>query len=159
MQRWIAVCLGSMVLAGCAGLDIQPLTPQQAAAAHAGAGPAGYIVYAPMTVVEISDRDGCRAGAPFQLPDYARPYRLRSRSGLGRSGVDVSIADGWMLGGFKDSSDNGALLDAAGAVLGRRGGPGAGGQPGGAGACRAPGLYRLVPGAAGGIELAPLHLY
>ena len=144
-----------LALAGCAGLDIQPLTPQQAAAAHAGNGPAGYIVYAPMMVVEISDRNGCRVGAPFQLPDYARPYRLRSRSGLGRSGVDVSIADGWMLGGFKDTSDNTALLGTAGQLLGMRGGTG-GPPPAG---CRAPGLYRLVARPDGAVELAALHTY
>lgn len=156
MRNGLSVQIAVLALAGCAGLDIQPLTPQQAAAAHAGNGPAGYIVYAPMTVVEISDRDGCRVGAPFQLPDYARPYRLRSRSGLGRSGVDVSIADGWMLGGFKDTSDNTALLGTAGQLLGMRGGNG--GTPP-AGGCRAPGLYRLVARPDGAVELAVLHAY
>ncbi|MFO1401506.1 MAG: hypothetical protein U1F30_09900 [Steroidobacteraceae bacterium] len=144
-----------LALAGCAGLDIRPLTPQQAAGAHAGNGPAGYIVYAPLTVVEISDRDGCRVGAPFQLPDYSRPYLVRSRSGLGRSGVDVSIAEGWMLGGFKDTTDHAALLGAAGQLLGMR----AGGGTGAAGACRASGLYRLAARADGGLELVLLHAY
>jgi len=163
MQRWIAVWFGSMALAGCAGLDIRPLTREQAASAHAGGGPAGYIVYAPMTVIEVSDKDGCRAGAPFQLPDYSKPYLVRSRSGLGRNGVDVAINEGWMFGGIKDTSDNSALLDAVGTVFGIRGGQGGAG-PGGAGgtaagSCRAPGLYRLVAGASGNIELLPLHLY
>ena len=158
MRMFLAVNCAVLALTGCAGLDIHPLTPQQAAAAHAGNGPAGYIVYAPITVVEISDRDGCRVGTPFQLPDYARPYLLRSRSGLGRSGVDVSISSGWMLGGFKDTADNGALLSTAGALLGMRGG--AGSPPGGAAAdCRAPGLYRLVARPDGSVELAALHTY
>jgi hypothetical protein len=150
-----------MVLGGCAGLDIRPLTREQAASVHAGGGPAGYIVYAPMTVIEVSDRDGCRAGAPFQLPDYSKPYLVRSRSGLGRNGVDIAISEGWMLGGIKDTSDNGALLDAVGTVLGVRGGGGGAAAGGGAagGACRAPGLYRLAPDAAGSIQLLPLHLY
>ena len=156
MLRWLAVWLGSLAVAACAGLDIQPLTPAQAAGAHAGDGAAGYIVYAPMTVIELSDRDGCHAGAPFQLPDYSRPYRVRSRSGLGRSGVDVSISEGWMLSGIKDTSDSSALLGAAGTMFGMRAGASA---AGGAGGCRAPGLYRLVTGASGGLELAPLHLY
>jgi hypothetical protein len=157
MQRWIAMCLGSVALAGCAGLDIQPLTPAQAAAAHSGSGPAGYVIYAPMTVIEVSDRDGCRAGAPLQLPDYSRPYLVRSRSGIGRCGVDVTISEGWMLGGFKDTSDNNALLDVAASALGLRAGAGAAGQ--GGAACRAPGLYRVVPGASGSVELVPVHLY
>jgi hypothetical protein len=163
MQRWIAVWFGSMVLAGCAGLDIRPLTREQAANAHAGAGPAGYIVYGPMTVIEVSDKGGCHAGAPFQLPDYSKPYLVRSRTGLGRNGIDVAIDSGWMLSGIKDTSDSSALLDSMGTVFGVRGGPGAAGPGGGsgtaAGACRAPGLYRLAPGAAGNIELLPLQLY
>jgi hypothetical protein len=159
MLRWLAVCFGSLAVAACAGLDIQPLTPAQAAGAHSGGGAAGYIVYAPMTVIELTDRDGCHAGAPFQLPDYSRPYLVRSRSGLGRSGVDVSISEGWMLSGIKDTSDSSALLGAAGSVFGMRGGAGGGVAGGGAGGCRAPGLYRLVAGASGGLELAPLHLY
>jgi len=161
MQRWIAVGLGWLVLAGCAGLDIRPLTPGQAARAHAGEGPAGYIVYAPLTVIEVSDREGCRAGAPFQLPDYSRPYLVRSRTGVGRNGVDVAISAGWMLGGIRDTSDNGVLLDAMGTALGVRAGSGGaiggGGLP--AGACRAPGLYRLAADAAGNVQLLPLHLY
>lgn len=156
MRTWLNGGIAMLALAGCAGLDIQPLTPQQAAAAHAGNGLAGYIVYAPLTVVEISDREGCRVGAPFQLPDYSRPYLLRSRSGLGRSGVDVSIAEGWMLGGFKDTSDNGALLGTAGQLLGMRGGSGAAGTGGG---CRASGLYRLAARGDGGVELLLLHAY
>jgi hypothetical protein len=156
MQQGIGWMIGALALAGCVGLDIRPLTPQQAAAAHGGGAPAGYIVYAPMSVVEIADRDGCRAGTPFQLPDYSRPYLLRSRGGLGRSGVDVSISGGWMLGGFKDSSDNGALLGAAGALLAMRG---AGATEAAGGACRAPGLYRLAPQADGSVALVPLHLY
>lgn len=145
-----------LAVAGCAGLDIRPLTPQQAAAAHSGGGPAGYIVYAPMTVVEIADRDGCRVGAPLQLPDYARPYLLRSRSGLGRSGVDVSISGGWMLGGFKDTSDNTALLGAAGQLLGMRSGDGG---TMAAGSCRAAGLYRVAARSDGGVELVLLREY
>ncbi|MCC7462191.1 MAG: hypothetical protein IT480_06970 [Gammaproteobacteria bacterium] len=152
----MSLCLAVLALVGCAGLDIRALTPQQAADLHAGNGPAGYVVYAPMTVVEISDRDGCRVGAPFQLPDPARPYLLRSRSGLGRNGVDVSVADGWMLGGFKDTSDNSAWLGTAGQLLGLR--------PGGevvprTGVCRAPGLYRLAVQAGGELELRALHAY
>jgi hypothetical protein len=68
-----------------------------------------------------------------------------------------------MLGGIKDTSDNSTLLEAVGTVFGVRGGQGGVG-PGGAGgaaagSCRAPGLYRLVPGTSGNIELLPLHLY
>jgi hypothetical protein len=154
MQRWIAVWIGLTVLAGCAGLDIRPLTREQAALAHAGSGPEGYIVYAPRTVIELSDKDGCRAGAPFQLPDYSRPYLVRSRAGLGHSGVDVAISEGWMLSGIKDTSDNAAVLDAAGRVFGTHGG-----QGGGGGACHAPGLYRLGQDASGNLQLLPLHLY
>lgn len=156
MRQSMSVTFAALALAGCAGLDIRPLTPQQAAAAHTGNGAEGYIVYAPMTVVEISDRDGCHVGAPFQLPDPARPYLLRSRSGLGRSGVDVSIAEGWRLGGFKDTSDNSALLDTASRLLGLRAGGGA--PPAGAD-CRAPGLYRLAARADGGFELVALFAY
>jgi len=155
MQRILAVLIALAALAGCAGLDIRPLTPEQAAAAHAGGGQQGYIVYAPMTVIELGDKDGCRVGAPFQLPDYSRPYLVRSRAGLGRSGVDVSISNGWMLGGIKDTSDNGVLLDAAASVLRARSAGGGEGAP----ACRAPGLYRLVRDAEGRMQFEPLRLY
>ncbi len=114
-------------IAGCAGLDITPISPDQDKAAHAGTPLQGYIIYAPMVVVEVARKatcgktkaDGqceeapvvtCSAGTPFTLPDPSKPFLVNSRSGFGKAGADVTITNGWQLGNIKDNSDNTAIL-------------------------------------------------
>src|SRR5215471_17423127 len=116
-------------IVGCAGVDITPLSPAEEAAAHAG-GTArkGYIVYEPMVVVEVSQKEvcaapddkgackggatttACSAGAPFLLPDTSKPFLVNAQSGFGKAGVEIAITNGWQLGSIKDNSDNTALL-------------------------------------------------
>jgi hypothetical protein len=150
--------LASFTVAGCAGLDITPISPADEAAAHAGVRPLkGYVVHAPMVVIEISRREvcprddkgkctgptevACVAGTPFTLPDPTRPFLVDIRSGLGKAGVDVAIANGWQLGNLKDSSDNTAILGAIEKIAGTRLMPLSRDDPGGR-SCPA-GLYRL----------------
>lgn len=52
----------------------------------------------------------CVAKPPMYFPDYSRPYEIRTKAGLGKAGLDVAVANGWMLTGQKDSTDNSALL-------------------------------------------------
>jgi len=128
------------LLSGCAGIDLNTLAPEQVTSARNGTGPAlnGYVLYDPVVVVEISskevclgekDKDGncagqtvtqCAASVPFLLPDYSKPYLVASRSGFGKAGVDITISDGWRLGGIKDNSDNTAILSAIGYTTDRR---------------------------------------
>lgn len=128
--RSVVIVVGAAATSGCAGLDIVPITKQQAQTAHDGSGKAGYIVYHPLLLVRVGselrcpqdkmpdgkcDRNNatieyCEVSAPFLFPDYERPYRVTSKAGLGKAGVEVSIMNGWMLSSFKDNSDNTALL-------------------------------------------------
>jgi hypothetical protein len=128
MKAKLLIAMVCMIIAGCAGLEITPLTYEQSSKLHIDQDTAfknGYVVYEPMLVVEISDKeicvlkDGdkckksrnvCSAGEIKTLPDYSKPYLLTSKSGLGKAGVDLKIDDGWRLGGIKDESDNTALL-------------------------------------------------
>lgn len=168
MPTWMCAAL---VVAGCAGVDVRPIDSHQAESAHeAGGDLRGYIVYAPLVVVEVSRQESCVgkddkgrcvpgvqcvAGKPFLLPDYSRPYLIDARAGLGRAGLDVTIADGWRLGSLKDSSDNGDLLGALGRIV-TRGGAAAAGSA--AGECRAAGLYRISTGPEG-LQLSKLLVY
>lgn len=130
MKRLIVVAIIPVFMSGCSGLDIKSMTLSEVQAARVKDNKKpldGYVIYEPMTVVEISSKavcqttmkDGkcegaskiqCAASLPFQLPDYSKPYLIKSRTGLGKAGVDVTITDGWKLGGIKDSSDNSAIL-------------------------------------------------
>lgn len=95
----------------------------------------GYVVYEPMTVVEITkekaceakDANGkctaygasrCKVGSPFYLPNYSRPTLINSRTGFGKAGVDVTIVNGWQLGAVKDTTDNAAVLSLAETMIG-----------------------------------------
>lgn len=128
MKRHSLLALIAASVAGCAGLDITPLSPDQDKAAHAG-GTAlkGYVIYAPMVVVEVTRKtvcskpkpDGqcegtlevtCTAGTPFTMPDPTRPFLVNAQSGFGKAGVEVTITNGWQLGSLKDNSDNTAIL-------------------------------------------------
>jgi len=127
MYRSIFVASSLFILTGCAGLDISSLTVDDANKAHVNTGQVkGYIVYQPMIVVEISERELCLArnaagkctsvktvcgiGDPKTMPDYSKPYLVNPKSGFGKAGVEVDIEDGWRLGKIKDESDNTELL-------------------------------------------------
>lgn len=119
-------------LAGCGGLEIESLTPDEATNAHSDKKVPGYIVYHPMIVVEMKEIKKeilkteieaeniitreygiikeCVIGKPQTLPDYEKPFLLRLKSGIGKSSVDLKIEDGWRLAGIKTESDNTAWL-------------------------------------------------
>jgi len=160
-------------ISGCAGVDIKPITQEQAVSAHqAGSTASGYIVYEPIVVVEISQKDvcvakddkgnckdqenRCAAGTPFVLPDYSKPYLVEVKSGFGKSGVDITITDGWRLGNLKDNSDNTAVLGTVEKLFGLK--SLALTEPAKDGNCKAPGLYRVTIDKAG-VTLTRMLVY
>lgn len=160
MKKLIICVVIPVLLAGCAGLEITTLKPAQVTDARTSADKAldGYVLYEPIIVVEVSVKDVCTAGkdekgnckaatvvqcsasTPFLLPDYSRPYLVRSKSGFGKAGVDVAITDGWRLGSIKDNSDNTAVLGTMEKLLGIKSVvPSSEGKT-----CKDPGLYRVI---------------
>lgn len=125
-----SVLLAAMAASGCSGLQIASISKDDAGKAHQGAGHSGYIVYHPRVLVRVgaekrcpadkmpdgkcdpknASLDYCEVSPPFYLPDYDKPYRVDVKTGIGKAGVDVAIANGWMLSSFKDNSDNSVLL-------------------------------------------------
>jgi len=117
----IATTVAITLASGCAGISITPV-PSQNPDVALDPNLAGYIVYEPMVVfpvmqAEACDKDqkclkfkGCTIGQPLTLPNYGRPYVIEIRSGFGKAGADVTIADGWKLSNLKDNSDNTELL-------------------------------------------------
>ena len=157
MGPWFALLAIAMLVAGCSGVDIRPISPALEREAHARDGAAsGYVVYGPMVVVEVAVREvcltkdkascevRCAAGAPFVLPDLSKPFLVDVRNGFGKSGVDVGINDGWRLGSLKDQTDNSAILGSIEKLALSRMGIAADAttksQPGG---CAKAGLYRV----------------
>lgn len=178
--RWHLLSLVLPVsLCACAGVDVTALTPAQAQHMHAGGKvPAGYVVYAPMVVVEVTQEEvcvakddkghcqaqetRCLAGKPFTLPDESRPYLVSLRSGLGKAGSQIDITDGWMLGRMRDDADGTSSLGLVQKLLGLRLGQAVETGAGGGHACMAAGLYRAtLEGApeAAHVALHPLLLY
>lgn len=172
MRRLLIALTAPAALVGCAGLEIETLTPEQVAQARTSPGNAlkGYVVYEPLVVVDISVKEVCLAGKagdnckaalveqctasiPFSLPDYSKPYLVRSKNGFGKAGVDIAIGDGWRLGSIKDSSDNTAVLSTVEKLLGL-----ASTNAGSKGPrCPQPGLYRVSTDK-GGFSLSPINL-
>lgn len=159
MKSIAVVSMIMLGLSGCAGVDIKPISQDQALRAHqAGSSASGYIVYEPVVVVEVSQKDvcvakddkgnckaqetRCSAGTPFVLPDYSKPYLVDVKSGFGKSGVDITITDGWRLGNVKDNSDNTAVLGTVEKLLGIKSPTVI--EAAKAGNCKTPGLYRLT---------------
>ena len=159
-------------LSACAGVNITPLSAQEASVLHQKSnGAKGYVVHAPVVVVEISrvcvGKEGnkpceasemqCKAGAPFVMPDYSRPFLVDVRSGFGKAGVDVSFTSGWLLSSVKDNSDNAGPLGLLGKLVGLKAAF-IGLDGGGSDTCPY-GLYRVQFDAKeGGLELARIPL-
>ena len=129
MSNRLVVLMSTLGLAACSGLDIDPISPEEAMAVHQDDTAAkGYLVYHPMVVVEIKEatlcvaynNDGkctdvraiCTLGSVITLPDYSKPYLVSTTGGLGKVGIDIKIEDGWRLGGIKNEVDNTAALTA-----------------------------------------------
>ncbi|MEW6077653.1 MAG: hypothetical protein AB1724_07575 [Thermodesulfobacteriota bacterium] len=175
MNKSLLLLLILASIAGCAGLDITPISPTDEIAAHSGDKKLkGYVVYEPMVVVEVSQKEvcgekddkgnckgatyiTCAAGAPFLLPDTSKPFLVNVRSGFGKTGVDVAITNGWQIGNIKDESDNTALLGTVEKLLDAAIKKGISPDPI-SGKCKAPGLYHVVSTSTG-IALQPLLIY
>ncbi|CAG0974373.1 hypothetical protein MTYP_01408 [Methylophilaceae bacterium] len=174
MKRLMVGVVVSALLVGCVGLDILTLHPEQVEQSRKSADKAldGYVLYEPVVVVEVSLKDVCVAGkdekgnckaatvvqcsasTPFLLPDYSKPYLVRSKNGFGKTGVDVAILDGWRLGSIKDNSDNTAVLGTIEKLFGIKS---VASNADGA-TCKAPGLYQVT--LENGVPaLRPLKLY
>jgi len=168
MLKMLVSLAGLAGVAGCAGLEITTLKADQVSTARTtGNALNGYVVYEPIVAIELSTKEVCLGGKdekgncksalvtqcaatlPFTLPDYTRPYLVTSKTGFGKAGVEVAIADGWRLSNIKDSSDNTALLSALGVKTASASDKGT--------QCRTPGLYRLPLDGSG--QLVPLQLY
>lgn len=176
MKKIAVVSMISLCLSGCAGVDMKPISQEQAVSAHQADSTAnGYIVYEPVVVVEVSEKDvcvakddkgnckaqetRCSAGTPFVLPDYSKPYLVNAKSGFGKAGVDITITDGWRLGNIKDNSDNTAVLGTVEKLLGSGIIPfHAFNMPEQNKKCNAPGLYRVTVDQAG-VKLTRILVY
>jgi len=170
-QSWAPLGAAILFLPACAGVSITPIDQTKAADAHrAGGDVKGYIVYAPVVVVEVSAKTVCikqkqdkcedyavvcAAGTPFTLPDYTKPYVVEVKSGLGKAGVDIALKDGWLISHIKDSSDNTAILGMVEKLIGL---DKKSVDPKASGACSVAGLYRVKLDGQG-IKLDALQLY
>lgn len=135
MNRFaLSAISAALLLSACAGVDVTPISPTLRAGLHGSADAEkfanrGYVVYEPMLLVSVApgkkclgqakdgkclgtSQDVCEISEPKLLPNYNRPYLVKSRSGFGKAGTQIDIKDGWMLSSIKDESDNSAILAA-----------------------------------------------
>ncbi|MDE1460923.1 hypothetical protein [Spartinivicinus poritis] len=175
MFRMVSLIFIAFSVSGCAGLDIETLPTKVAGNAHKLKNVLkGYIVYHPMVVVEIGEKELCIAknekgqcikvktvcgiGEPKTLPDYSKPYLITPKSGFGKAGVDIKIEDGWRLGGIKDESDNTALLSVLAAAGGIETAVEGSVSDTPVSGCSQSGLYQVIP-QEGEIKFAPIFKY
>lgn len=108
----------SIVLSGCGGIVIK----------ETGASNEGYRVYAPRVLVNVTETRTCKkpqaggacpegefdysctVSAPFYLPNFDEEYMVRFKRGVGSYSGEVSIVNGWMLGGAKESGDTNSFV-------------------------------------------------
>lgn len=110
-------------LAGCAGYTVQAMKPD----GSGKNGPSGYTVYEPKPYIlrtPILDDKAVLKGYQFSvvyLPDYSRPYKVRTQNFLAKSDIQFTFKDGWMFTNIADKSDNTTiasdLIKAAQAIL------------------------------------------
>lgn len=175
MWKVLLASIFTAFMAGCAGLEVGSLSTEAAKNAHTqGNELNGYIVYHPMVVVEIGEKElcverndkgqckkiktTCGVGDLKSLPDYSKPYLLAPKAGLGKIGIEVTIEEGWRLGGIKDESDNTALLGVLAAAVGIESAIEGAVSAVPISGCSDPGLYQVKP-IDGGIQLIPILMY
>jgi len=113
MKRLSFLIMGGLLLAACAGYSIR----------DEQSGKQGYVVYEPWPHIlrsATTSNAGRLTGYKFQvvyLPNRARPYRVRSWSGLGKADFQFNFQDGWMLTGLHDKGDNTGVLEALSALV------------------------------------------
>jgi hypothetical protein len=131
----ISALFTSVLLAGCAGVSITPLSPEEAAAAHRpGASRRdGYVIYEPQ-VLFMATRVAAAVSPPkpaaeggdvrpadvvridgweirrVVMPDYSRPYRVHPYAFLAKTDFDFDYQEGWMLSHQKATLDSTAVI-------------------------------------------------
>ena len=111
-----------LVLCGCSGVSVEPLTTKEREdyAGHKGkyeigrekAKSTGYVVYEPIIVFSVAEKEmcferkdavctkpgsTCEFGSKTVFPNYDRPYLVTPLSGLGKSGIELTFTEGWLL--------------------------------------------------------------
>ena len=115
MRRLVIFSALAALLAGCAGYTIQQVPPELSG------GPPGYDVYTPepylQGVPSVVDAGSSKKALVMTynvvwLPNYAKRYRVRSWSGLGKANFVFTFTDGWKLTALTDQGDNSNVLAA-----------------------------------------------
>lgn len=111
MKKLALVLSVLMLLSGCAGLDIKPITDTDRKCLHTDKNKIkGYVVYAPKIFFEVKNLERNCEIKTFKMPDYSKPFSVNIRAGFGKVDTKVGIKDGWMLGDISANTDNTAVL-------------------------------------------------
>ena len=110
MKKSFLVFAAMVALSGCAGYSIKnPVSGEN------------YRVYRPqpylLLLPTVEDPEHPYTGKIVYLPDYSKPYEIKSWSGFGKADFSFTINEGWQLTAIADKADNTSLMTALPALL------------------------------------------
>jgi hypothetical protein len=109
----LAILAPALLLTGCAGYHLTPLSPDVAAQMHdtGKEHKEGYIFYAPQPfLLGNPNQQGNYEFKLIYLPDYARPYRFTQYEFFAKSDLKIAFEDGWKFTGADSKVDTTAAL-------------------------------------------------
>lgn len=113
MKHLLIAFLSTLLVSGCGGLSIVPISVEDAAKLHGdNQRLKGYVIYQSKIFVNIGPKENAPCGivSVNHLPDYSKPYLISIDKGFGSSDVTIEIKDGWMLSQATSNADNSAVF-------------------------------------------------
>lgn len=119
----IPVALSAVVLGGCAGYKLDPISPEEARTNHTrDKTTEGYVFYEPQPFIFGTLKGINRETKPSPngdvtvvnaeyvyeikyFKDYERPYRFTRQEFLAKNDLKITFQDGWMFTGAESSTD------------------------------------------------------
>lgn len=125
-RLFVASLSTALLLCSCAGYNISPVPSSQASSKDWGSSgnhSNGYLIFQPelyfkaVITPAVKDANGKETSpqtvtlSPFYLPNYNKPYRVKTYNFLAKADFTFAFTDGWQLTSIADKSDNSTVAN------------------------------------------------